>query len=337
MGGMRSITGLQDKVIQLDEQLNIEYINSPLVTELGMSKDELLGRPLATVDKFVWAPNLLGELVERAMGGEDEVSAKRTYTDPHTDREKFYEVKVSCLNGKPQILIEDVTNLRNLEQIFARYVSPKVIEKMKQLPEQDFFRADRLVLTVLFGDLRGFTAASQRMKPEQVRLTINDYLEAMINVADKYEAYVDKVVADEVMVLFGAPIPDADHPGKSLEVALEMQAAQAKLNGLWRKQGRPELHLGIGINTGEMVIGNIGSRKRVDYTVLGHNVNVASRLCNSAKPGEILLTGATLDAIRAGNNMIKQTVDFSEAGEIQAKGINDPLRVISVTPRTVQA
>lgn len=336
LGGMRSITGLQEKVIQLDEQLRIEYINSPLAHELGSTKEKLIGQPLVQVDRFPWGHGLLAELVDRARAlptGEDgEVSVERSHVDG-TGREKFHRVKVSVAQGKPQILIEDVTNLRNLEQIFQRYVSPTVIEKMKQLTERDFFRAERSVLTVLFADLRGFTAASQNMSPEEVRNTINDYLEAMINVADRHEACVDKVVADEVMVLFGAPIPDADHAAKSLIVALEMQRAQDLLCARWRSQGRPEIHMGIGINTGEMVVGNIGSAKRMDYTVIGHHVNVASRLCNNAKPREVLLSADTYAAVQASANPIQSQVEFYEAGEIQAKGISAPLRVVGARAR----
>ena len=114
-----------------------------------------------------------------------------------------------------------------------------------------------------------------------------------------------------------------------------MQEAQEKLCKVWTKLGRPELRLGIGINTGEMMIGNIGSNKRVDYTVLGHNVNVAARLCNSAKQNEILLTESSFDAIMAGNHPVKDRVKFTEIGEIKAKGISEPLRVISAAPKGV--
>jgi len=335
---MRSIVGLEDRVIQLDNRLQIVYINSPLAAELGASRDALLGRPLADVDRFPWGPGRLAELVRRAIAEEAgvEVQDERIYTDPQTGKRVFLRVKVTCHEDCPQILIEDITNLRNLEQIFARYVSPRVIEKMKRLTEKDFFVAERQELTILFADLRGFTAAAEAMVPFEVRDTINDYLEAMISVADRHEAYVDKLVGDAVMLLFGAPIPDPEHASKSLEVALDMIAAQETLGQAWARAGRPDMGVGIGINTGEVVVGNVGSSSRMAYTVIGHHVNVASRLCGHAERGEVLLTEKTYRTILEQGHAVRDRVDFTPKGEIRAKGIRDPLPVISARPRPAQ-
>jgi adenylate cyclase len=165
-----------------------------------------------------------------------------------------------------------------------------------------------------------------------VRNTINEYLEAMIDVADRHEAYVDKVVGDEVMLLFGAPIPDPEHAVKGLTVALEMIEAQDALWRKWSAAGRDPLHIGIGINTGEVIVGNVGTRTRMDYTVIGHHVNVAARLCSHAKPRQILLTDSTQKAVVESSSPVRDKVEFVEQGEIQAKGIREPMRVIAAQP-----
>ena len=159
---------------------------------------------------------------------------------------------------------------------FERYVSPTVVEKMQDSTE-DFFKTERSVISVLFADLRGFTSMSSNLAPEEVKNTINEYLTAMINVIDQNEATVDKIVGDEVMALFGAPIFYEDHALRALKVAMEMQKAHQGLLHKWKSENRPAPPVGIGINTGEMVVGNIGSEKRMDYTVLGHHVNLCVR------------------------------------------------------------
>jgi adenylate cyclase len=188
------------------------------------------------------------------------------------------------------------------------------------------------MMTVLFADLRGFTSVSERMEPEQVRDTINEYLATMINVIDRNEATVDKVVGDEVMALFGAPIPDENHAWSALAVAVEMQKAQQELVDKWIKRGREPLQMGIGVNTGEMMVGNIGSDKRMQYTVLGHHVNLGHRLCEAAKPGQILISQRTFDAILKNSSEVKNQMRFNIVGCIRAKGISQPVEVIEVIP-----
>ena len=333
-GGMQTIVGLEDRVIQLDPGLLIRYINSMLAAELRIDREAMIGKPLAAIDSFPWGTGSLAELVERALADESgTVEEEKRYEDERSHKSRFVKIKVTVTAGSPQILIEDVTNLRSLEEMFTRYVSPKVIERMKQLPEKDFFVTERRELTVLFGDLRGFTAASQSISPVGVRDTLNEFLEAMIEVADRHEAFVDKVVGDEVMLLFGAPLPDPEHAARSILVAMDMQSAHNELCERWRSEGRPVLKMGVGINTGEVIVGNIGCRSRMDYTVLGHHVNVASRVCSHAGPGEIVLTHMTRDAALAGSAPIESRVTFEDHGSVNAKGLSEPLPLVLAVPK----
>lgn len=328
--GIRSIAGLKEKVIQLDAELKIQYINSTLATELGIDRARATGRPLSSIDSFSFGPGLLTSMCARALETSGTVKEDRQFEDDG-GREHFLEISVDPGGGSPQILIEDVTSLRSLEEMFARYVSPEVIKKMQSLPGKDFFRAERHELTVLFADLRGFTSVAEKMPPDTVRTTLNQFLTRTINVIDRHEACVDKVIADEVMALFGAPIPYADHASRALRAAVEMQADHAQLMEQWTLAGQPAIPMGIGLNSGEMIVGNIGSAKRMDYTAIGHNVNVASRLCSLAQAGEILITRETFEVVRNNNPRLLDGLSVAPgAREIQAKGISRPVEVVSI-------
>ncbi len=330
-GGMRSIAGLEEKVIQLDENDKIEYINSALANALGIDRENVVGSSVKEIDVFEWGPGLFLTMIADAREGNVPVTVERTYFDKKQDKEVHLRIRVTVGDGKPQILIQDLTDLRNLEQMFQRFVSPAVIQKMQAL-KQDFFKAERKTMTVLFADLRGFTSVSETMQPEEVRDTINEYLATMINIIDKHEATLDKVVGDEVMALFGAPIPDERHALSALEVAVEMQRAQESLIDRWQGRKREPLKLGIGINTGEMMVGNIGSDKRMQYTVLGHHVNLGHRLVEAAKGGQILIAQSTFDAVTSLSKEIKGKMRFNVVGCIRAKGISKPVEVIEVIP-----
>jgi class 3 adenylate cyclase len=330
-GGMRSIAGLEEKVIQLDEKDNIEYLNSGIANALGIERDTVIGKPLKEIDVFEWGPGLFQSMLSDARSQSMPVSVERKYFDEKQDKEVHLRVRVSVDDNKPQILIQDLTDLRNLEQMFARFVSPVVIQKMRTL-NRDFFKAERKMMTVLFADLRGFTSVSEKLDPEVVRDTINEYLATMINIIDRNEATVDKVVGDEVMALFGAPIPDEAHALSSLKVAIEMQKAQDELCAKWSQRGKETLKLGIGISTGEMMVGNIGSDKRMQYTVLGHFVNLGHRLCEAAKPGQILISQGTFDELVKRSAEIKDKIRFNVVGTIRAKGISQPVEVVEVVP-----
>lgn len=331
-GAMRSIAGLEEKVIQLDAEGLIEYVNSSLAKAFKVDREALLGKPLSELDKFAWGPGILGKAVEEARAAGHAIIEEAKYVDQEHDREVTLQIKVTIDRDRPQILIEDLSDLRNIQQNFRRFVAPSVIEKMSEL-KRDYFRAERKEMTVLFADLRGFTSASEGLQPEQVRELINEHLSVHLDIIDKHEATLDKVVGDEVMALFGAPIPDVDHALSALRVALAMQAAQQKLCERWASEGKPALQLGIGINTGDMMVGNIGSEQRIQYTVLGHHVNLGHRLVDNAEPGQVLISQNTFDAIVGRHKEAQQEMRFDVVGRIKAKGISAPVEVIQVRPR----
>jgi adenylate cyclase len=167
---------------------------------------------------------------------------------------------------------------REIKRLFGRYVSKDVIEQLMADPRLANLGGQRREMTVLFSDIRGFTTASEKGTPEAVVLQLNEYFGAMVEVLFRHRGTLDKFVGDMVMGLFGAPLEDPDHADHAVETALEMVEVLGQLNSRWSAEGRPTLDIGIGVNTGEMIAGNIGAEAIMSYTVIGDAVNLGARL-----------------------------------------------------------
>jgi adenylate cyclase len=212
---------------------------------------------------------------------------------------------------------------QRIREMFQRYVGPTVMEQMLATPEKDFLKGERARLTALFSDMRGFTNTSERVRVDVLVEMLNMHLGAMTEIVLSYNGTLDKFVADEVVAIFGAPIFMPDHPLRALETALEMQATQQKLIEQWRKRGYDLPPIGIGINTGDMIVGNIGCEQQMDYTVIGDAVNLASRLCDAAAANQILITQSTYD-------LVKENVLAERLPLIRVQGKEDPVQVYEV-------
>lgn len=165
-----------------------------------------------------------------------------------------------------------------VKDTFSRYVTKQVADEILKYPDKIVPGGKKQEVTILFSDIRGFTTFSENNPPEEVVSHLNEYLSAMIDVIFKYEGTLDKFVGDAVMAVFGSPLPHADDPARAVRTALEMQTRLKRLNEGWTAAGRAALQIGIGINTGEVIVGNIGDVRRMEYTVIGDNVNLASRI-----------------------------------------------------------
>lgn len=184
----------------------------------------------------------------------------------------------------------------NLERYFAPAVAARIAGRVSA-PRPG---GERLPVTVLFNDVRGFTRLAESMSPEAVAAHLSDYFEAMVEVVFAYGGTLDKFVGDALLAVWGAPEPAAGDAQHALAAAIAMRRSLAELNARWRAQGRPELAAGIGLHAGEAFAGTIGSARRLEYTVIGDVVNLASRLCDAAAPGEILVSQALVAAVPAG-------------------------------------
>jgi len=214
---------------------------------------------------------------------------------------------------------------RKVKRIFSRYVSPDVYHELLDNPDAASLGGTRREMSVLFSDLRGFTTFSEGRTPEEVIDQLNEYFAAMVEVVFAHRGTVDKFVGDMIMALFGAPLEDADHADNAVLCALAMQQRLQILNETWRREGRPELASGIGVNSGEMVAGNLGSEKIQSYTVIGDNVNLGARiesLCKEFKAE--ILTSEFTEARLTGDYALE------ELGEVTVKGKTRPVKIFRV-------
>jgi len=193
-------------------------------------------------------------------------------------------------------------SLREKEYIkntFERYVSKPLAEQILKHKNELQLGGEEREVTVLFCDIRRFTAIAEQLPPTEVVQLLNDFFTRMIDIVTKHQGMVDKLMGDSVMALFGAPLTLGDEPMQAVRCALEMQLSVESFNDERKNLGQPPLQMGIGINTGLVVAGNIGSAMRMEYTVIGDNVNIAARLQGMAQQGEILISEATYDKVSA--------------------------------------
>jgi adenylate cyclase len=195
------------------------------------------------------------------------------------------------------------TGLRERERLklnFARYVSQQVMEQILKAESFAKLEGERRKITVLFSDIRQFTQIAERLPPEQVVSLLNEYFELMLDVIFRYQGTLDKFLGDGIMVEFGAPLDDPEQEKHAVQAAIGMQKELQKLLEKWKKEGKPQIAVGIGIHTGLAVVGNIGSEKRIEYTAIGDTINIASCLEQATKllKKQILISETTYNAIK---------------------------------------
>jgi adenylate cyclase len=196
---------------------------------------------------------------------------------------------------------------------------------------------ERRVVTILFSDIRGFTSFSEKHPPEEVVGTLNEYLEAMTEIVFRWEGTLDKFIGDTILAFWGAPLPQEDHAALALRCALELSERLDRLNAAWGAAGRTTLEIGIGITTGQVLVGNIGAEgKKMDYTVIGDQVNLCSRVEQLTKTfnARILVTASTFaqveHVIAAGGF---GHVAVEELADVAIKGKEEPVCLYRISPR----
>jgi adenylate cyclase len=211
---------------------------------------------------------------------------------------------------------------RQLTGLFGQYVPPELVEEMSRDPENYSMAGRKAELTVLFSDVRGFTTISEGLEPEELATLMNQYLGAMTLVVRKHRGTLDKYIGDAIMAFWGAPVDDPEHARNAVLTGLEMDVALHELNKDLVARGWPELKIGVGVNTGPMTVGDMGSPVRQSYTVMGDAVNLGSRLEGITKQyGVGFIVG------EATRELLKKEFVFRELDRVRVKGKEDPVGI----------
>jgi len=210
--------------------------------------------------------------------------------------------------------VVELAERKRVTQIFGRYVAPEVVDQILKNGEEGLkLGGSRKELTVLFVDIRGFTTLSERVEPEEIVGILNEYLDLTANCIFRFGGTLDKFIGDATMAIFNAPLPLEDHPMQAVRSAWAMKEGSAELERKLIERFGEGVKFGIGIHTGTAVVGNIGSKTRMDYTVIGDTVNTTARLESQAKPGQVILSSAVYE-------LVKDQVEAKFLGEIHVKG-----------------
>jgi len=220
-------------------------------------------------------------------------------------------------------MIEGLKQRDFIRDTFGRYVSQEVVDELLTSPDSLRLGGELREITLLVSDLRGFTAMSSRLEPQDVIEIINGYLEHMIDTITRFGGTVDEFQGDGILAFFGAPIEAEDGPDRAVACAIEMQNAMEAVNAGQHRRNLPDLKMGIGINTGEVIIGNIGSEKRKKYSAIGTTINTAYRIESYTVGAQILISPTT-------HEQIKDIVDTQGTIDVQFKGLDRPVTVLDV-------
>jgi len=210
---------------------------------------------------------------------------------------------------------------RQITVLFGQYVPPELVDQMARDPGRYTMEGRSEVLTVLFSDIRGFTTIAEGLNPRELAQLLNEYLTAMSNVIGEHRGTLDKYIGDAIMAFWGAPVAEPDHAARAVSAAMAMQAKLVPLNATFRARGWPALSIGVGINTGPMSVGDMGSKLRKAYTVMGDAVNLASRLEGLTKRyGTGIIVGEATRKAASG-------IVFRELDRVRVKGKDEPVAI----------
>ncbi|MCZ6873486.1 MAG: response regulator, partial [bacterium] len=212
---------------------------------------------------------------------------------------------------------------RFIRHTFGRYLTDEVVANLLDAPQGLQLGGEKRQVTLLMSDLRGFTSLAERLAPEQVVTILNRYLATMVEVITPYQGTIDEFIGDAIFVIFGAPIQRPDDAPRAIACAVAMQLAMQSVNQQNQRDGLPEVEMGIGIHTGNVVVGNIGSDKRAKYGVVGSSVNLTGRIESYTVGGQILISDSTRQAV---GPMLR----IAEQMAIETKGVEQPITLHDV-------
>jgi class 3 adenylate cyclase len=298
----------------LDKALGLQKALQRSILFLG-----IVGVAFAMAMAFLIARRITAPLASLSRAAEEVGRGNLSLELPVSSRDEL-----GVLAGAFNRMLAGLREKERVTNILGKYVSPDVARKILSSEEGLALKGERRECVVMFTDIRGFTAFSENMAPEKLVADLNEYFGRMVEVVFDHSGTLDKFIGDAIMAVWGAPVPFEDKELRAVACALKMQAALSDLNRKRLDRGAQPLTMGIGVNVGVVVSGNLGSDKRVDYTVIGDAVNLASRLCSKAAPGQVLIS----------ESLYRKTIGLLAVRPLEPvalKGFTDPVKVYEVT------
>jgi len=316
------LKSLSNGVITLDQRLTIVKINEAAERILGIGAADVLDRPAIQVfgNRNPWVTRSLDYVA--SMGASDyHADTDFELPDGTSAAVNLTAAPLFETEGKPigcMIVLEDITREKRVRNTMARYVAKEVVDRLLA-SGQDFLDGNSHVATVLFSDIRRFTTLAEAMSPQETVTMLNDYFTSMVEVIFTHGGMLDKYIGDAIMAVFGTAVSDTSDPDNALTVATGMIRELVRFNQRRRERGLEPIEIGIGIATGEVLAGSLGSRRRLEYTVIGDNVNLAARLegANKHYGTTVLLAASTAEALTS--RVVLRRIDL-----IQVKGKSQP-------------
>lgn len=251
---------------------------------------------------------------DRILGSIYVDSRKAMVTFTEEDLELFSSLAYQAALALDNLqLHEKVVDAEKKRQEFGRFLSPAIVDKIMDETATVELGGQKSMVTTFFCDIRGFSKIAEKVTPQELIGMLNEHFSAMTEIVFKYQGTLDKYAGDEIMAIFGAPLPSGDEPFKAVSAAIEIQRKNEEMNFRRAEEGRPQIGLGIGIDTGEVIAGYIGSPMRMEYTVVGDHVNTASRFCSMASAGKTVIGHNTFEAI-------KDRIESRPIGTVMLKG-----------------
>jgi adenylate cyclase len=329
------LRNLSNGVLTLDLTGHFTRANAAALRMLGHQERDLSGRPIRELfgDRNAW---VLERVAEVADGGGQSTLLDR---EIRLDRGRSLTVNLTVLplanvDGETigtMLVLEDVTREKRIRGTMVRFMSDRVVEQLLEGGESVLGGTAQEV-SILFSDIRRFTGLAENLSPRALVATLNEYFTGMVDVIFEQGGTLDKFIGDALMAVFGAPFVTPDDPDHAVEAAIEMVRRLRGFNRGWVNEGRPALGIGVGINTGEVVAGTIGSPKRMDYTVIGDHVNLAARIesANRYYGTQILVSEHTIEKLRAERRA-------RELDRVRVQGRALPVRLFEILDHHTEA
>ena len=309
-------------IIEVNLFGEIEFVNKEALRLLNREEEEVIGNHYMIIfeknDQLLELIQKVESEQERVFENEFELKSIRKKISVNLSCSPVFDEKKSF--SGIVIALDDLSKINKVKSTFKKYVSKNIVDKLLENEDSLNLGGTESDITILFSDIRGFTSMSEKLSPTEIVKLLNKYFKSMIDVVFKYNGTLDKIVGDELMVLYGVPLKSEDDTDNAVKTAIKMFQALDKFNDRIIKEGYKPFKIGIGINKGKAVSGNIGSEQQMNYTVIGDTINLGARLCSHAKSGEILISSSV-------KGVISDDYPFKKIPSIEVKGKSKPIDV----------